>query len=215
MGLLRNQVPQPLELVSLFLADPADLLVGRRRSEHDHPVDEVGAASRQGQRHAPSRRPTNDAHALDGRQSRTPARSSAAVATVAHSPAASGGEPPYPGRSTEMSRTPLARVAVGSGRSHRLRARCGRERRCGPWHSWSCDGLQPGGPTGERRAQEQPIAIPATFCRVHHIDSARARKPARLVPDDPSDARAADRGGASRAAGGLRANSAARRTGTR
>jgi hypothetical protein len=47
--------------------------------------------------------------------SRTDARSSAADATVAHSPGATGCEPPYPGRSTEISLTFLALVTSGFG----------------------------------------------------------------------------------------------------
>ena len=56
-------------------------------------------------------------------------------------------------------------------------------------------------------------AVPAIFCRVHHILSSCARKPARVVPPRAPDARPADGRRALGAARSLRANRAARRAG--
>ena len=116
--------------------------------------------------------------------SSTVASSSAAAATVDHVPAATGDEPPYPGRSIESRRTFRARVTAGSGSKQPApgalwqRTTAGsRTPRARPSEGnqatvvvvrWTAT-LRPDSST--KRTDATLTTIPAISCRVHHLDS--------------------------------------------
>jgi hypothetical protein len=64
MHLVGRQAAEPLQLLALLGGDPRNLVVGRRRSDDGHSVDEVRPACRQSQRDSPARAPACDPRRL-------------------------------------------------------------------------------------------------------------------------------------------------------